>query len=61
MVCPDRPKGNFFLEFKNHDPKEVRKFTIKEVVFVFIILAIQKINDTMINRREDELTWNDKR
>ena len=29
MVCPDRPKGNFFLEFKNHDPKQVRKFTIK--------------------------------
>ena len=30
MVCPDRPKGNIFLEFKNQNPKEVRKFTIKE-------------------------------
>jgi len=30
LVCPNRPKGNIFLEFKDHDPKKVRKFTIKE-------------------------------
>lgn len=30
LVCPDRKGGNIPLEFKHHDPKEVRKFTIKE-------------------------------
>lgn len=30
LVCPDRPKGNIFLEFKDHQNKDVRKFTIKE-------------------------------
>ena len=30
LVCPDRKNGNINLEFKNHNPKEVRKFTIKE-------------------------------
>ena len=30
LVCPDRPKGNINLDFKNHDPKKVRNFTVKE-------------------------------
>jgi hypothetical protein len=30
LVCPNRPKGNIILDFKNHNPKVVRKFTVKE-------------------------------
>mgnify|MGYP001954526078 CR=1 FL=1 len=30
LVCPNRPNGNITLDFKNHDPKKVRKFTVKE-------------------------------
>lgn len=30
LVCPDRKEGNIILDFKNHDLKKVRKFTIKE-------------------------------
>ena len=30
LVCPDRPNGNIMLQFKNHDPAKVRKFTVKE-------------------------------
>lgn len=30
LVGQGRPGGNIQLEFRNHNPKEVRKFTIKE-------------------------------
>jgi hypothetical protein len=30
LVGQGRPHGNIQLEFRNHNPKEVRKFTIKE-------------------------------
>lgn len=30
LVCQGRPKGNITLPFRNHDPKEIRKFKIKE-------------------------------
>lgn len=30
LVGQGRPNGNIQLEFRNHNPKEVRKFTIKE-------------------------------
>jgi hypothetical protein len=30
LVCQGRPGGNITLDFKNHNPKEVRRFKIKE-------------------------------
>ena len=30
LVGKGRPGGNAVLDFKNHDPKNVKKFTIKE-------------------------------
>ena len=30
LVCQGRPGGNIQLDFRNHNQKEVRKFTVKE-------------------------------
>lgn len=45
IVCKDRPKGNIFLDFKNHDQKVVRKFTLKEGSIYNMRIHFQVRND----------------